>query len=50
MPINITFLINIVTKSDFAKFSNFISKVLQHHEITKEESDVILYLRGTENA
>lgn len=49
MPINITFLINIVTKSDFAKFSNFISKVLQHHEITKEESDVILYLRGTEN-
>lgn len=48
MPINITFLINISSKSDFAKFSNFISKVFLHYEITKRECDKILYLHGKE--
>lgn len=37
MAINITFLINISSKNDFAKCSNFISKVVLHHEITKRE-------------
>lgn len=49
MAINITFLINISSKNDFAKCSNFISKVVLHHEITKRECDNILFLQGTEN-
>lgn len=48
MTSDITFLINISSKNDFAKCSNFISKVVLHHEIMKRECDNILFLQGTE--
>lgn len=49
MTINITFLINISSTNDFAKCSNFISKVVSHDEITKGECDKILFLQGKES-
>lgn len=49
MAINITFLINISSRNDFAKCSNFISKVVSHYEITKRECDKILFLQGIES-
>lgn len=48
MKNNITFFIRISSKSDFAKCSNFIKKVLLHQELDLEETENVVFLRETE--
>lgn len=48
MTNDITFLIKISSKGDFAKCSNFISKVSSHQELNRDETENIIYLRGLE--
>lgn len=48
MTNDITFLIKISSKNGFAKCSNFIKKVLLHQELSKEETENIIFLRGLE--
>lgn len=46
MKNDLVFYIRITCKSDFARCSNFISKVLLHQKLDQEETQGILYLRG----
>lgn len=48
MTNDITFLIRISSKNDFAKCSNFINKVMSHQELDRKETENIVFLRGLE--